>query len=226
MTKGNPNLKQNRRAAVKNKRDEKVCRILIILMIAFPGIMWAHDLVVTTGYAASQKPAMGSLVNSYDYSTGGGYTIGARLDFATGQYVWLAPSIIYWDNITGGQSGIENSHYAQLHFGLRAILHTWSEPMLYFGGGIDFAAAHGVVKAGRIVSGYSKGAVVREVSGEAPVGAAMVGFKGGASRGIGVLAEITYLFGLDKPVGQDYIGPATAILLQIGFFLRDERSSR
>ena len=201
-------------------------RIFFILLFAFPGIIQAHDLVVTTGYAASQKPAMGSMVNTHDYSTGGGYAVGARLDFTTGRHIWLAPSVIYWDNITGGQSGIENSHYAQMQFGLRVLLHTWSVPTLFLGGGVDFTATHGVVKAGRIAAGYDRGDIIREVSGDAPVGIITAGFKGNAPRGIGVLAEVAYLFGLDEPVGQDRIGPATAVLLQIGIFLRDERSSR
>lgn len=200
--------------------------ICVIWLLVIPVSAWAHDLVLMTGYAASEKPMMGPAVLSHDFSSGGGYAVGLRLDFAATPRIWLAPSLLYWDNITGGRSGIENSHYAQMQIGLRVLLHTWSVPALYFGGGVDFAATRGVVKAGRIASPYNKGDVVREFDSDAPVGVVTAGFKGRAPQGLGVLAEVAYLFGLDEPTGQRRVGPASAVLLQIGIFLHDERPRR
>jgi hypothetical protein len=200
--------------------------ILSVCLLILPASVWAHDLVLTTGYAASEKPSMGTEVSSSDFSSGGGYVVGVRVDFDASPRIWLAPSILYWDNITGGQSGAENSHYAQVQVGARVLVHTWSMPTLYLGAGADFAATQGVVKAGRVDPYYNKGTVIREFDGEAPVGILMAGFKGQAPLGLGVLAEVAYQFGLDEPVGKRWVGPASVILLQIGVFLRDERSSR
>jgi hypothetical protein len=95
--------------------------------------------------------------------------------------------------------------------------------MLYGGGGVDFAATRGVVKADRPVVGFNKGDVVVEYTGEIPVGIITAGFKGPAPLGLGVLAEVSYLFGLDERISYWDIGPATAILLQIGVFLHGAR---
>ncbi len=193
-----------------------------ICLLLFTHAAGAHDFVLMTGYASSQKPALGGAVDPHDFSAGGGYVVGARLDLDVASHVWIAPSLLYWDNITGGQSGTYNSNYSQMQLGARLLFHTMTLPMLYFGGGADFAATHGVVKAGRVVPGYGKGTIVSEFDGEAPVGAVALGFKGNAPYGLGVLAEVAYQFGLDKPVGRRSIGPASVVLLQIGIFLRGQ----
>ncbi|MFH1009872.1 MAG: hypothetical protein V1784_01395 [bacterium] len=192
-----------------------------LFLLAADGM--AHDLVLTTGYAASKKPLLGPAVDPHDFSSGGGYVVGARLDLDVAPHIWIAPSVLYWDNITGGQSGTYDSHYSQMQFGARVLFHTWTLPMLYCGGGADFAATRGVVKAGQVVPGYGKGSIVSEFDGEAPVGLVAFGFKGKAPLGLGVMAEVAYHFGLDEPVGQRRIGPASVVLLQIGVFLRGER---
>ena len=198
--------------------------LILILLVALAGAAHAHDFVLYTGYAASEKPNSGNLVSPNDFSSGGGYIIGGRLDFETSRHMWIAPSLLYWDNITGGQTGLLNSHYSQFQVGARVIAHTTTIPKFFFGGGVDFAAAQGVVKAGNIGPTYGKGDVVREFSGEAPVGIILAGFKGQAPNGIGILADVAYHFGLDEAVGRQSVGPASVILLRIGFFLRDERS--
>jgi hypothetical protein len=203
-----------------------VRRFLLILVIALANMASAHDLVFFTGYAASEKPCSGALVSSHDFSSGGGYIVGGRLDFETSRRIWIAPSILYWDNITGGQTGALNSHYSQFQIGARVFMHTLTFPKLFFGGGVDFAATQGAVKAGRIGPSYDKGETIREFTGESPVGVVVAGFKGRAPNGIGVMADVAYHFGLDEPVGRQSVGPASVILLRIGFFLRDERATR
>ncbi len=199
---------------------------ILILFIALVNVAHAHDFVLFTGYAASEKPKHGALVSSNDFSSGGGYVVGGRLDFETSRRVWIAPSLLYWDNITGGQTGALNSHYSQFQIGARVLMHTLTFPKLFFGGGVDFAATQGAVKAGRIGPTHGKGEIIREYTGEAPVGVVVAGFKGRAPNGIGIMADIAYHFGLDEPVGRQSIGPASVILLRIGFFLRDERATR
>lgn len=201
-------------------------KFLIIWLLTFPSALWAHDFVLMTGYAASQKPKLGPTVDPHDFSGGGGYAVGGRFDLAVAPHIWVAPSVLYWDNITGGQNGTYNSHYAQMQIGARLFVHSWSLPMLYFGGGVDFAATRGIVKADRPVPMHSKGDIVEEFDGDAPVGIVAAGFKGPAPLGLGVLAEVAYLFGLDEPAGVRRIGPASAVLLQIGVFLHGEPTRR
>jgi hypothetical protein len=196
-----------------------VRKLLIIWLLTFPGILWAHDFVLMTGYATSRQPEMGAGVDPRDFSAGGGYAVGARLDLSVAPHVWLAPSVLYWDNITGGQNGRYNSHYAQMQIGARLLLHSWTLPMLYFGGGADFAATRGIVKVERPVPGYNKGDIVSEFDGEVPVGIITAGFKGPAPLGLGIMAEVSYLFGLGERLSYREMGPASAVLLQIGVFL-------
>jgi hypothetical protein len=198
--------------------------LALILLMTLTSVAHAHDLVIFTGYAASEKPSSGAFVAPNDFSSGGGYIVGGRLDFETSRYIWIAPSLLYWDNITGGQTGLLNSHYSQFQIGARVLIHTLTVPKFFLGGGVDFAAAQGVVKAGRIGPTYGKGETVREYTGEVPVGVVVAGFKGQAPNGIGIMADVAYHFGLDESVGRQSIGPASVIMLRIGFFLRDERS--
>jgi hypothetical protein len=198
----------------------EICLALAFLLYASAAS--AHDFLLMTGYASSQRPALGAAVDPHDFSAGGGYVVGIRLDLDVAPHVWFAPSLLYWDNITGGQSGTYNSNYSQMQLGARLLFHTRTLPMFYFGGGADFAATRGVVKAGRVVPGYNKGNTVSEYDGEAPVGAVALGFKGNAPNGIGVLAEVAYQFGLDQAAGRRSIGPASVVLLQIGIFLRGQ----
>ncbi|MBM3325312.1 MAG: hypothetical protein FJY66_06555, partial [Calditrichaeota bacterium] len=75
--------------------------ILAFCLLLCGGIANAHDLVLMTGYAASKKPLLGPAVDPHDFSSGGGYVVGARLDLAVAPRVWIAPSVLYWDNVTG-----------------------------------------------------------------------------------------------------------------------------
>jgi hypothetical protein len=183
----------------------------IIVLAAMPAR--AHQFVLTTGYANSRAPDLGSGIDHHNppFGAGGGYAIGIRTDIAPPQSMfWISPQFLYWNNLTGDPYQSVNTTYFQIELGGRLSVHSRrTDPTLYAGVGLGYSMAHGQTRS--LVDGTTD-----SFDGDFPTGSVHIGAKSRATPDITLLAEGSYHFGLDHPVQRLSVGPASAWLIQIG----------
>lgn len=170
----------------------------------------AHQLIIATGYANSGTPETGSDISESNppFRAGGGYAFEVRMDLAK-PGLWFGPSFIFWNNLTGDPSPNSNASYFQIELGGKLFLRTHTIPAIYGGIGAGYSVSHGEDIP---IVGYR-----REFDGDFPTGSIHFGVKTPTrTTGLGLLAEASYHFGLDKPTGRMAVGPAKAFLIQIG----------
>jgi hypothetical protein len=193
-------------------RRRAVHRLIVgcVLLLSVPA--FAHQLVLTTGYANSRTPSTGTDIDATNppFRSGGGYTAGIRVDVQPPTRPLLfGPSFLFWNNQTGDPDPNANANYFQIELGGRFSLRTRTSPTLYAGVGAGYTLAHGEVVAK--VDGSKT-----TYDGSFPTGSVHFGAKTASHDGISVLAEGSYQFGLEKPRGRQAVGPAKAWLIQIG----------
>ncbi|MBI5059555.1 hypothetical protein HZB60_07245 [candidate division KSB1 bacterium] len=175
----------------------------------------AHDLVLSTGYANSGTPRVGSGVSQRNkpFRAGGGYAVGARADIESQQRNFMfGPSFLFWNNLTGDPDPNANASYMQIEFGGRFSARTRAYPCLYAGVGAGYTFAHGELKQ-KVFDPLPK----QEYDGDFPTASVHAGFKTPtANDNLGLVGEFSYHFGLDDPSGRRTVGPARAFLIQIG----------
>jgi hypothetical protein len=176
---------------------------------------WAHDLVLTTGYANSGTPHVGSGVSQSNkpFRAGGGYAVGARGDLVSNSRQFMfGPSFLFWNNLTGDPNPNANASYMQVEFGGRLSVRTRTYPCLYAGVGAGYTFAHGELKQ----KVYDP-SPTQQYDGDFPTGSVHAGFKTPTDNDkLGLVGEFSYHFGLDEPAGRVTAGPARAFLIQIG----------
>ncbi len=175
----------------------------------------SHQLVLTTGYANSGAPNTGADIarNNPPITGGGGYAIGIRADLDNpSQRLWISPSFLFWNNLTGTPDDNSRVNYFQVELGGRLYVHTHTVPKFYGGIGAGYTLAHGT-KSPR----FAGNGDTESFDGDFPSVSAHAGVKlADSSSGVTVLAEASYHMGLDRPQGHLAIGPARAALIQIG----------
>ncbi len=182
----------------------------------------AHDLILTTGYANSGSPEVGEGISESNkpFAAGGGYAFAVRLDVRKpGAIFEFGPEFLYWNNLTGDPQPSYDASYFQAQLGGRLSLRSRTIPAFYSGLGLGYAVSQGVRKAKWIDHKET-------FDGDFPTGLVAAGVKMPSNaNGVGLLAELSYSFGLDSPEGWHTVGPASAFLIQIGL-LFDARPGR
>jgi hypothetical protein len=186
--------------------------LLMVLLAAAP--VYASQIIVTTGYANSERPKANGIVVDRLFADGGGYAFGVRVDMQSPLF-WYGPSFLFWNNVTGDPDPGRNSTYFQVEVGGRLSVRTRTIPGLYAGVGAGYSLARGDIKTRYADLGYDEA-----FDGEFPTASIHIGAKTPSrTTGIGVIAEASYHFGLDEPSSMTSIGPARAWMIQIGFAL-------
>jgi hypothetical protein len=185
------------------------------VLFLFASLAQAHQLVVTTGYASSSTPKTGSGIdqNAPPVAGGGGFAVGVRVDLDNpSRRLWISPSFLFWNDLTGSPAHDFNANYFQIELGGRLSVHSRSVPMLYGGVGAGYTVAHCTV-APRYVSNVP----TDTYDGNFPSASVHGGVKlPNPTSGITVLAEASYHLGLAQSRGFHSIGPARTALIQIG----------
>ncbi|MCB1059102.1 MAG: hypothetical protein KDB65_02625 [Calditrichaeota bacterium] len=173
----------------------------------------AYHLVAATGYANSGTPKTGpGLERNSLFGSGSGYTAHLRLEVDRPHVFW-GPSFLFWNNLTGAPTSGSKVNYFQIELGGRISYRMTAEPDLYAGVGVGYSFSQGSYRE-RYFGGYEY-----TFDGDFPTASIHVGAKTDARQnGVGVLAELSYHWGLDEPAGRQTIGPANAYLVQIGVF--------
>jgi hypothetical protein len=173
----------------------------------------AYHLVAATGYANSGTPHTGpGIERSSLFGAGSGYTAHARLEVERPHVYW-GPSFLFWNNVTGAPTSSSRVTYFQIELGGRLSYRMTSTPSTYIGAGLGYSFSQGKYEQ-RFFDGYSY-----TFDGDFPTASVHLGAKTDASRnGVGLVAELSYHWGLDEPTGRLTIGPANAYLVQIGVF--------
>lgn len=173
----------------------------------------AYHLVAATGYANSGAPDTGpGLVRSSLFGSGSGYTAHVRLEVDRPHVYW-GPSFLFWNNVTGAPTTGSRVNYFQIELGGRLSYRMTNVPDTYLGAGVGYSFSQGTYRE-RFFEGYEY-----TYDGDFPTASLHLGAKTDASKnGVGVMCELSYHWGLDKPSGMRTIGPANAYLVQIGVF--------
>jgi hypothetical protein len=173
----------------------------------------AHQLVLTTGYANSSTPQTGADIDKRfpPVTAGGGFAVGVRADLDTpNQRMWISPSFLFWNNLTGAPADNIRVNYFQIELGGRVSVHTRTDPKFYAGIGAGYTLAHGDQ-----IPRYAGDRL--SFDGDFPSASFHAGVKiPNSSSGITILAEGSFHFGLAQAQGHNAIGPARAALIQIG----------
>lgn len=192
-------------------RNVRNLALLLALLLPLCALQ-ANQLILTTGYANSGEPKTGPDVDSHypPVLAGGGYAVGVRADIDHPRLpIWISPSFLFWNNVTGSPSGNERANYFQVEVGGRLLLHTRTVPALYGGVGAGYSFSHGT-NTPRV------GPDKMTYDGDFPTASVHFGVKSPTSPGLSVIAETSYHFGLDNATGHNALGPARAWLIQIG----------
>jgi hypothetical protein len=185
--------------------------LILLLGVLAAAPVGASQIIVSTGYAHSQRPKAQGFPASRYFDSGSGYAVGIHLDLET-PVVWFGPSFLFWNNMTGDPDPDRNSSYFQIELGGRLSVHTNTIPAVYAGIGAGYSVARGDVRARFAELGGEYG-----FDGEFPTASIHLGAKSPTrTTGLGLLAEASYHFGLDDPSGIEVIGPAEAWMIQIG----------
>jgi hypothetical protein len=188
--------------------------LFIICVLTFIQLTEAHQLVLTTGYANSRTPEVGSGISrAYPpFRSGGGYAVGIRADIVPRlSPLSFGPAFLFWNNLTGDPDPNADATYFQIEMGGRASLHTPGNS-LYAGIGVGYSLSHGTVTAKADGSKTS-------YDGDFPTGSVHFGFRSPSSNGVSWLGEGSFHFGLEKATGRMTVGPAKAWLIQLGLGL-------
>ena len=183
------------------------------MLLILPACLHASQLVLTGGYAYSGAPHTGADVASgyHPVVAGSGFTFGVRADIDNpSRRWWFSPSFLYWSNLTGAPDPNSKVNYFQAEVGGRALIHTPNDPKFYGGVGLGYSLSHGVKtpKAGGDQETYDA---------DFPSASLHAGVKTlNIASGISFLGELSYHFGLLHPHSHLAIGPANAILVQVG----------
>jgi hypothetical protein len=183
-----------------------------MLFLTFSAVE-AHQLVLTTGYANSSQPKIGADINPANppFDGGGGFAVGIRADLDNPSHrLWISPSFLFWNNLTGTPDVNSRVNYFQAEVGGRLSVHTRTIPKFYGGVGVGYTIAHG-----QKTPKYAGDAETYD--GDFPSASVHAGVKTrNNASGITLIAEASYHFGLSQPHRHLGIGPARAALIQIG----------
>lgn len=189
--------------------------ILLIIFLGLTSSARAHQMVLSSGYANSRTPDIGSGIAAQNspFGSGGGWAAGIRIDVTPAEKpIMFGPSFLYWNNMTGDPDPNSRSKYYQIELGGRFSIRSRTEPSLYGGIGAGYTFAHGTHEPRWV-------GVTDEYDGDFPTGSVHFGVKSPTRNQFTVIAEGSFHFGLDEPTGRTAIGPAKAWIVQIGIGL-------